>query len=187
MTNIDVPRVFIADYSQPLMAQMFYIDGGVAAAIGLGSLVKKMTDGGTGLYPGADVMAAASDDYTGIVLACFYTDFTPRLYIPASTAGYVLVATNPELRLIMQQDDADTANFTINDSGDCCDVTFGAVSTSLGYQPIQLSPDTLAGDGASAQFRLIAPVRDANNEIGDWCKWIVVAHEHALATSPAAL
>lgn len=102
-------------------------------------------------------------------------------YLPASTAGYVLVCTAPDAIYEIQEDSAGGAMVATN-VGSMGDIVAGAGSTTTGLSAHELdSSDVITKDAsaASAQLQVIALVPKEDNEIGTNAKWHVVINEHA--------
>lgn len=158
----------------------YYIDGGVATAVFKGDTVKIVTDSSTSDdRPTVDVMTAASDDFLGSVVSTYDSDGKPCKYLAASTAGYVDVCIDHDAIYEVKTEDGGTA-LTQAAAGDCADLVWThAGSTTTGISGVELS-ETLAGDGASAQFRIIDKVHSPGN---DWAshdiRMYVTPNEHA--------
>lgn len=103
-------------------------------------------------------------------------------YLPASTAGTVLVRVGPNAMYEVQED-SDSANLALTDVGANIDLVAGAGSTVSGVSGHELDSDSATAAG-SAQFRIIGKVDRVDNEVGTNCKWIVTVHEsHLKATN----
>ena len=187
MANLDGPKgVKVFDKSQDMMIQRFYIDGNIALAVGKSTLVKLMTDSSGDDLAVVDPLDAASDDYIGPVMAVYDSSGIEVDFLAASTKGYVDVATNPELKLIIQTDGAGTA-ITVASVGDETDAVFGAVDVNTGLDPIELDEDGLVGDGSTAQFMILMKVPSTDNVWGANVKLVVKAAEHALRPKITAI
>lgn len=181
MANVDGPRGFrVSNDKGDPQIQRFAVDNGTATAIFKGDLMKLETDGN------AAVMAAASDDYIGPVVALFDADKVEVNYLAASTAGYVDVATNPLIELECQFEDGGSAPAAaaVGDEADA--IWTHAGNTNTGNSGTELS-ETLAGDNNSAQFRIKELIDRADNAWGHNAKVIVLAAEHAYLDTPAAI
>lgn len=183
MANEDIPNGFSVvgriGGGEPNI-QEYEVDNGTGTAIFHGDLAKLETDGK------AAVMAAASDDYIGVIVGILDADRVPVKTLAASTAGFVLVCDDPMARLNVQFEGDGTAP-TIAAIGDCADAIFThAGNSNTGRSGAELS-ETLAGDGNSAQFRIKQLVKTTNNEFGHNAVVEVVAKEHAYLSTPAAI
>lgn len=94
-----------------------------------------------------------------------------RSYLPASTAGTILVAVGPDI-LYEVQEDSDASNLALADVGANVDHIAGAGSTTTGVSAHELDSSTVTSAG-SAGFRLVAKVNSPDNAVGTNCKWIV--------------
>ncbi len=157
----------------------YEVDADTAVAIYPGDLAKLATDGK------ADVMAAASDDYLGVIVGIKDTNRKPVKSLAASTAGYIDVIDDPLALLEVQTEDGGTA-LTQAAIGDCADAiwTHAGSGSRAGVELSQ----TLVGDGNSAQFRILELVPMPGNEYNEHNnRWRVVAAEHAFNDAPNAI
>ena len=175
MANIDAPAGFkIADITQDPQVQELTLNA-IATAIFIGDQVKLLTAGTV------ELMAAASDDYVGIVVGLKDSDGKDVSTLAASTAGSVLVATNPLLKLRVQDDASGTP--TVAFIGDCADGTY----TTGTVRSAEELNGSVVGDGNQAQFRIIDKVDTEGNDWDDNVELIVVAAQHAFITTPNAI
>lgn len=184
MANTDGPRGFFPVGSlggSNVSAHKYEVDADTATNMFIGDLVELETDGNVG------IMAAASDDYIGVVMAVYNTDMKPLKYLPASTAGYALVADDPHLICEVQLNDDSTA-LTAAAIGDTTDAIWThAGSTTTGRAGVELDDATLAGDGSAAQFRILGLVDKADNAWGAHARVLVTANEHAYVDPGVAI
>lgn len=190
MANVDGPRGFSLASQMGTgnpAGHLYETANDVATPIGIGDLVKKVTGASTYGYSRVEVMAAASDDYVGVVLGVYDVNKKPLKYLPASTAGLILVCDDPQALFIVQTDNNGTA-LTSAACGDQANAIWSStVNTDTGRAGVQLS-ETLAGDGNYAQFRIIEKVDVVDNEWGEhYIKLIVQASKHAYLSFPAAI
>lgn len=136
---------------------------GYATSIGAGCPVKLVT-GGT-----LERAAATDALIYGIFAGCFYVDSSGRertsAYWPASTTATVIRAMwwrDPFLEYKVQS----AGSVAQTAIGDEADHVQGTVSTLSGRSADQLST-TLAGAGASAQFRVVGLLDEQGNAWGD--------------------
>ena len=156
------------------------VDASNSVAIFINHPVKEETDGNVA------GMSAASDDYIGVVVGILDTDGKSVNTLAASTAGTVLVAYSPEAEFEIQFDSAGSEP-TAAAIGDCADLVFThSGSTDSGLSGVELS-ETLAGDGNSAQFRILELIDRQGNEWGHNASVRVVANEHALKKATVAV
>ena len=182
MSNSDGPRGFTVigrmGGGEP-HRQEYDVDNGTATAIYQGDLVKLETDGKMA------VMAAASDDYGGVVEAVYDTNHKPVSSLAASTAGIVLVCDDPWAILQAQTEDGGTA-LTQAAIGDSTDAKWSHAGSGA-RAGVELD-ETLKGDGNSGQFRIIAkaPI-PGNNWSEHYIKLHVIANEHAYKAATVAI
>lgn len=99
-------------------------------------------------------------------------------YLPAFTAGYVLVVEGPDVLYVVQEDDGGTT-LTTAAIGSNFDVLATAGSTTTGQSAHELDRSTTTdGSPGTAQLRLIGLMDREDNAVGDWAKWIVRINEH---------
>ena len=138
-----------------------------AVAIFLGDVVKLVTTGGgtaTGL-PCVNGMSSASADMVGVVVGIFDSTGKPMIHptyhLAASTAGYVMVADDPDSEFMVRVNDPDYGVTYLTDSsiGDEADLIFGAGNTKTGNSGFELST-TMKGVGQQGMFRIerLAPL-----------------------------
>lgn len=180
MSNKDTRYGFRVIKCRPEFIREYSVDSGTAVAIYRGDLVKADADGNV------SVMAAASDDMIGAVMSCFDSNGKEVNYLAASTAGKVRVCTDPQAIYQVQFENGGTAptsaaNFDAADA-----IWTHAGSTSNGESGAELS-ETLAGDGNSAQFRILGLVQRADNSWGHNADVFVTPLEHAFNSAPAAI
>lgn len=164
----------------------FPVDSSNATAIFLGDLIKIEDDGNVapsgagGAVIGVCVGVVVDRD----VAATEYPG-----YLPASTAGSVMVVTAKDCVYEVQEDSVGGAMVAanVNSNGD---IAAGAGSTTTGRSAYELdSSDVIANDAAAAtaQLRVIRLSTRPDNEIGTEAKWEVVINEHQRADSSIGL
>jgi len=114
----------------------------------------------------------------GFVLGCFDSSGAPLGYLPTVTAGYVLVADDPNQQFILQED-GDTTPLAAEDVGEGVDVIIGTGSTFNQRSGTMIDSDTV-GTGLTTQLRILAKQDRVNNDVGAYCKWIVQINLHQL-------
>jgi len=177
LANSDTPFGFKPVYYDPAYVREFNVDAGTATAIFRGDLAKQDTDGN------ASVMAAASDDFAGIVLSCHNSDGKEVNSLSASTAGKVRLITDP----VAQYEVQCAGTLAATSIGDQADAIWThAGSTNTGQAGVELS-SSLAGDGNNAQFTILELVRRSDNAWGANVKVTVQASEHYLKAASAAI
>lgn len=100
------------------------------------------------------------------------------VYHPASTAGYVFVADDPDLLFEIQEDSLGGV-MTVGAAGRNADLISGSGSTASGYSGFMLDSSTL-NTTATLQLRVEQPVRRADNDPTlDYAKWLVGINLHS--------
>lgn len=110
-------------------------------------------------------------------------------YLPASTAGNVLVEIGRNVVFEIQEDSAGGA-MALTNIGSNGDVVAGAGSTTTGRSAYELdSSDVIAKDAsaATAQLRVLGLNTRQDNEVGTNAKWDVIINEHQFADSGTGL
>lgn len=103
---------------------------------------------------------------------------TPR-YHAASTAGYVLVADDPDLLFEIQEDSVGGV-MTVGAAGRNADLIAGTGSAFTGYSGFMLDSSTLATTN-TLQLRIVGPAERADNDLTiDFAKWLVKINLHSL-------
>lgn len=103
------------------------------------------------------------------------------LYRPASTAMYILVADDPAL-LYMVQEDSVGGSIAATGSSKNASLVSGAGSTVTGYSGWQLQSSTAATTN-TLQMRILRPLPETDNALGTNAKWLVKPNfpQHLLA------
>lgn len=155
----------------------YSVDASNATAIFVGDFIIREADGNVAPYTGS-----GGGDLLGVCVAVganstLYMDPSnlDRRYLPASTAGTVLVADSPDIVFECQEDPAGTA-LVAGDAGSNCDVLATAGSTVTGQSAHEIDRSTVVA--TTAQLRLIRLIDRADNAHGDYAKWEVLINEH---------
>ena len=168
----------------------FYIDGNTATAVFKGDLVYGTGSSSTNdSYPTAIVMSANNTNntaYLGPVLACYSSAFVELNYLPASTAGYVEVETDPlALLMVITGSDATALNQGAVMAG--FNMNAAAGNTTTGQSGCGLSENAVTTPTA-AQFRLIDLYHTDDNAWGSHnIKVVVKAQTHMHLSTPAGI
>lgn len=110
-------------------------------------------------------------------------------YLPASTAGYVMVCVGPDVIYEIQEDSVGGAMVATN-VGSNGDIAVTAGSTTTGNSKVELdSSDVIAKDAsaASAQLLVLGLVDRPDNAIGTEAKWLVRINESVFLPGSAGL
>lgn len=151
----------------------YYVDPAFATALFMGDPVILSGSGSPEGVPGVVLATAgATNRITGVVVG-----FRPapvivaQGYLPASTGGYVLVADNPDAEFEIQEDSVG-GSLAVTSIGLNCDLISAAGNTFLKRSQWMLDSST-AGTGATLQVRIVGFEQRADNEIGQYGKWLV--------------
>ena len=90
-----------------------------------------------------------------------------NVYLPASTAAYVMVCDDPELLYWVQENGAMVSGA----SGRNADLVAGAGSTYSAYSGWQLNSSTL-NTTSTLQMRIIQLLQESDNAVGTNAKWL---------------
>lgn len=163
MANLDFPRGFSLLDGEHYLMKTYYVTTVDARTIAPGDLVSQINTGYV-------QKSAAGDDAVliGVVVACYSTTGAALRYLPASTAGSVLVACALPDTIFTVQDDASAA-LGFAEIGITTDHLDGEVNTFTG-RSIQEIKATPAG---GTNLRIIGKVDAPNNAYGVNCLWKV--------------
>lgn len=158
-------------------ANVYSVDASNGTAIFPGDFMIREADGNVAPYTGS-----GGGDLLGVCVAVGTNaqtyvdpDNLSRRYLPASTAGTVLIADQPDIVFECQEDDGGTA-LVAGDAGANCDVLAGAGNTTTGTSAHEIDRSTVTT--LTAQLRLLRLVPRENNAHGDYAKWEVLINEH---------
>ena len=155
-------------------ANRYFVPASDATALFNGDPVIINGSGDTVGVPGAIIATAAGGNrWTGVVVGFepLTTPTIPLGYRPASTAGYLLVADDPDLLFEIQEDSGGGA-LAVTDIGLNADLIAGAGSTVTRQSGWQLDTSTKATT-ATLQLRIVGFVQRADNEVGANAKILV--------------
>jgi hypothetical protein len=193
MANLDAPRGLVpvrhangAPYNGA--GNIYYVPDTYDTALYIGDPVIPVTDSSdaNGVPTVARATAGATNYAIGAIVAVMnggdpavpVTRDSPR-YHPASTAGYVLVADDPDVLFEAQEDGAGGA-MGVGAVGRNVDLIAGTGSNYTGYSGWQLDSNTL-GTGNTLQMRIVAAVERADNDATlTNAKWLVKFNLHSL-------
>lgn len=151
----------------------YYVDSAYATAVFMGDPVILSGSGDPQGVPGVVVATqGATNRITGVVVG-----FRPAPgivangYLTASTGGYVLVSDNPDTEYEIQEDSVGGA-LAVTSIGLNADLISAAGNTYLKRSGWMLDSST-AGVGATLQVRIVGFEQRADNEIGQYGKWLV--------------
>lgn len=96
-------------------------------------------------------------------------------YHVTGSAGMVLVAEGVDV-LYEMQEDGDTSDLAVTSIGANVDLLATAGSTTTGLSQMEIDSSSLTT--ATAQLRIVDIVDRPDNEIGDFCRWVVRINEN---------
>lgn len=160
----------------------FPVDSSNAAAIFPGNAIVLEDDGNCANGgAGGDLLGVC----VGVVVDNAVAATVHPGYLPASTAGNILVAVGPDILYEVQEDSVGGAMVATN-VGSNGDLVATAGSTTTGRSQMTLdSSDVIAKDASpgAAQFRVVELSPRVNNEVGNYAKWVVRLNENQLVTT----
>lgn len=161
-------------------ATRYYVGTGVATNLFVGDPVLVSGDGDAAGTPGVVLATAGATNYiTGAIVGI--ESLTPSAiltnYHPASTAGYILVADDPNLVFAVQED-SDVSNIAAADISGNVDLVSGTGSTYTGQSGWMLNSNTV-GTGATLQARILGLLQAPDNAIGTYGKWLIEINLHS--------
>lgn len=161
----------------------YYIASGEANNLFIGDVVALSGTGDAFGVPGivratAGAGSSAGDGPVGVVVGFenLTSDNLSRSYRPLSTAGYVLVADDPNLEYEVQED-SDASDLAVTDIGLNANIIIGTGNTYTGTSAVELDSSSVAVT-ATLDLRIIGIVERPNNEIGANAKWRVALNNH---------
>jgi hypothetical protein len=122
--------------------------------------------------------SGAGNYLMGAVVGCFDTTGAPIAYLTSTTAGYVLVADDPNQEFLAQED-GDSSDLTTAAVGGNVDLITAAGSTFRSRSGDMLDSSSVT-TSTNAQLRILAKRAAVDNAVGDYCKWIVKINFHQL-------
>jgi len=176
MANVDAPFGCIpigqngGEYNGQI--DVMYMPSSDATVLAVGDLVKLVANGDADGVPTCDIVAAG-DTTCGIVVGFDWRDGArddlPN-YKPASTEAYVLVATDPNLRFIIQED-SDGGALAATDIGSNANIaTYVAANATTGRSQIELDSST-ADTTSTLDLHIHRLYNVGDNEIGANAIW----------------
>lgn len=141
---------------------------GTGDAFGVPGVVRATAGGGS----------SAGDGIVGVVVGFenLTSDNLSRTYRPASTAGYLLVADDPDLEFEIQED-SDAATLAVTDIGLNANFIIGTGNTTTGVSAVELDSSSAAVT-ATLDLRILGLVQRIDNEIGTNAVWRVAMNNH---------
>jgi len=182
-------------------ANIYYVPAANAGALYVGDPVQILSASADGNgIPAVRIITAGNGTDTGISTYGLIGSVVGRVsggepiipliqsnsvYIPASTAGYILVADDPDL-LFEVQENGNMAGATptagsVSGPGKNVDLVSGAGSTTTGYSGWMLGSASLSTN--ALQMRVIRMLEQADNTLGTNAKWLTSINLHQLTNT----
>ena len=169
-------------------ANVYYVPSTYATALGRGDPVIHVTDASDANgIPTVQRATAAGGAYilgsmVGVVSAgdpaVAHLAHDPQYHV-ASTAGYILVADDPDLLFEIQEDSLGGV-MTVGAAGRNADLISGTLSTVTGNSGFMLDSSSLNTTN-TLQLRIRGPVvRSDNDQTLDYAKWLVSINLHSV-------
>ena len=183
MANANSPRGIIpyahqsgAPYNGAVRS--YYVPAGNATALYIGDPVVTITNSsdGNGIQSVGIATAGGGTPILGAfmgrtnnagIAAPITLQQSNNVYLPASTAAYVMVCDDPELLYWVQENGAMVSGA----SGRNADLVAGAGSTYSAYSGWQLNSSTL-NTTSTLQMRIIQMLQESDNAVGTNAKWL---------------
>jgi len=150
---------------------------------------------GTAIFPGDFVMleadgnaapatAAGGGTWIGVMVGKVADfDNLDQKHLAASTAGTILVTTDPNT-IYEVQEDSTGSSLALTDRGNTLDVAAGAGDTDTGRSAHELDSSDI---GTGANLKVVDLVDRPDNEVGTNAKWLVVINEHLYKAAVAGV
>ena len=166
----------------PIILNRYYIDSSNSvAAVGKGTMVSLVANTSSKTIPEVIICAAAAVP-VGVVVDFEYSPDAPnRLYLPASTAGWVLVADSPDLVLSVQS----SGTFEDGDIGANGDLVDAGTSTTTGASGQELDQSTITTTDTLI-FNILRLVNAEDNALGANAQLEVRCNLHAYGMAALA-
>lgn len=179
MANKDRVRGFVVHKADPKFIRRYFIPATDSVAVAQGDIVKLAGSADT---KGVATVAQsdAGDTPIGVVLSVELTSgITPdKHYRPASTAAYVLVQTDPNAELLVQEDGVGTP-LAATSVGLNADLIDAGVDTTAGTSGMELDSST-AATTSTLVFNILGFAQRSDNVIGANAKMLVTYNVHQL-------
>lgn len=154
------------------------VDSSNGTAFFIGDAVLRDTDGKVSPAP------AGSTQTIGVCRGVVVDRSVPLTehpgYLPASTAGTILVEEGPNV-IYEIQEDSDTLNLATTAIGSNVDFVAGAGSTATGVSGYEIDSETPTNTTDS--LRVVQFIDRPNNTVGANARWGVIFNQHAYKTT----
>ena len=183
MANLVAPFGFSPLHNLEGDCQVFYKD--VAAALGVGDPVIRLTNSSSALGFQECGPAIAGGAVTGVIVAVLpdSTGVRTTKYLASGDSGYVLVNTNPRT-LYRVQDNGGATAITVAMVGEHIDaITTVGPNTSTGRSKMTIDTEAKATDNT---WVLVGLDQQLGNALGANASWIVRANLHTDTNASAS-
>ena len=191
-----VPVGYLGGSSWNGQARIYYVPVGNATALYVGDPVTRLTaDGDANGIPSVSIGVAGAavcgvivgvlPTYPGVSLVGSSLDLTRRS-LPVSTAGYVLVADDPNI-LFEIQEGTGTAGatgtaLTVSAIGNNANFVIDAGATTYSDSGTVLD-NTTEATTATLNLKIMGLAQREDNAFGNYAKWIVKINNHQYGSS----
>jgi hypothetical protein len=160
--------------------EQFYVPSTDTTALAMYDVVKLATGAdATGNNPTCTRITGVDDVPCGVVVG-FVPDpaYLEQTYRSASTTRYAIVCTDPNIELMVQEDNAGAATLATTRIGLAVDPVVGSVDTATGTSGMQIS--SAATTGSPGMFYLQRRASTVDNALigGTNTKWVVTFLKH---------
>ena len=140
----------------------YYIDSANSvAAVGVGTMMALVANTSSVGVPEVVIAAATAVPVGPVVAFEFNPDAPNRLYLPASTSGYVYIADAPDLVMAVQS----SGTFEDGDIGANADLTDAGTSTTTGMSGQEIDQGTI-NTTDTLVFQILRLLNRADNALG---------------------
>lgn len=183
-----IPYRYVSGAPYNGAANVYFVPAAYATALYIGDPVKATGASDANGIPVVQIGTAAGGAYTLGAIVSIVAAGSPQVpilqnnpvYHPASTGQYVLVADDPNLLFMIQEDSVGGSIATATAGTKNADLIAGTGSTVTGYSGWQLDSSTIATT-ATLQLRIVQALQQVDNEIASAnAKWLVKINLHAL-------
>lgn len=155
----------------------YYVDSSNSvSAIGIGTMMALVANTASVIVPEVVISSAGTVPVGPVVAFEFTPDAPNRLYLPASTSGYVYIADSPDLIMEVQS----SGTFEDGDIGANANLTDAGCSTTTGMSGMEIDQSSITTT-ATLIFQILRLVNRPNNALGANAKLEVGYNIHAYA------
>lgn len=161
-------------------ANRYFVPASDSTAIYIGGLVRLTGGADADGIPVVTGNVSSGQAVVGVVVGVLPVTADSLIYRAASTARYVMVADDPNLLFEVQEDSDGGALAATATGATATLIGFTAGSTFTGLSTIEIDSSGLSETSdTDDDVRIIQAVQRADNEIGNFCRWLVRLNVHA--------